>query len=271
MKTPASPGRWSDLGPRLGSGLVMLLLGAAAIWAGGVVFATLAVVVSALMVWELAAMLVPARRARAVVLGLLAGAALAAIFVLHSPFALALLIVPSLAGLWRLARRDWLVWGLYAFAIMLTGYGLVALRDGLNAPQGLRAIVWIIAVVVVSDVMGYFAGRTLGGPKFWPRISPKKTWSGTVAGWIGAMLVGAVYALSGIGGWGLLLLSPLLAFAGQLGDIAESWIKRRSGVKDSSALIPGHGGVLDRFDALIGAVLMVLLVAQFGTLPFVGG
>ncbi|HEY0212520.1 MAG TPA: phosphatidate cytidylyltransferase [Paenirhodobacter sp.] len=271
MTSRIPSGRWSDLRARLGSGLVLLALGAVSIWAGGTVFSVLSVVASGLMVWELAAMLVPGRRWWAIGLGMLGAAMLAVVFVLHSPFALVLLLVPSLVGWWRMARRNWLVWGPYAFAIMLTGYGLVALRDGLNVPLGLLAIVWIIAVVVMSDVMGYFAGRLLGGPKFWPRISPKKTWSGTVAGWIGAALVGLIYVASGHGGWSMLVLSPLLAFAGQLGDIAESWIKRRAGVKDSSALIPGHGGVLDRFDALIGAVLMVLLIVQFGGLPFVGG
>ena len=111
---------------------------------------------------------------------------------------------------------------------------------------------------VASDVLGYFAGRMLGGPKFWPAISPKKTWAGTVAGWIGAAVVGMVVVLVSGAGWLLVPFSALVAFAGQLGDIAESWVKRRAGVKDASSLIPGHGGVLDRFDALIGAVVLVM-------------
>ena len=138
-------------------------------------------------------------------------------------------------------------------AIMLAGYGLVALREG----GGTQVILWLVAVVVASDVLGYFAGRMLGGPKFWERISPKKTWSGTVAGWIGAALVGLCFALAG-SSWLLVPLSALVAFAGQMGDILESWVKRRAGVKDASSLIPGHGGVLDRFDALIGAVVLVM-------------
>ena len=95
----------------------------------------------------------------------------------------------------------------------------------------------------------------LGGPKFWPKVSPKKTWSGTIAGWIGAAAVGVLFASQGMVPWYYAVLSPLIALAGQFGDIAESWIKRRAGAKDSSSLIPGHGGVLDRFDALVGAVL----------------
>jgi phosphatidate cytidylyltransferase len=116
-------------------------------------------------------------------------------------------------------------------------------------------------------VAGYFAGRSLGGPKFWPAVSPKKTWSGTVAGWIGAAMVGLGFVLAGHGGWALVLLSPVVAFAGQMGDVVESWLKRRAGVKDSSHLIPGHGGLLDRFDALIGATVVVMLIGLVFPLP----
>ena len=150
---------------------------------------------------------------------------------------------------------------------MWAGYGLVTLRDA----AGSIVIVWLVGVVITSDVLGYFAGRLLGGAKFWPAISPKKTWSGTVAGWIGAALVGLGFVLLAGAGWGLVILSPIVAFAGQMGDIAESWIKRRTGVKDSSALIPGHGGVLDRFDALIFAVVAVMLLGLFGPLPIPTG
>ncbi|MES2549277.1 MAG: phosphatidate cytidylyltransferase, partial [Pseudomonadota bacterium] len=151
-------------------------------------------------------------------------------------------------------RRDRRLAGAYALAIMLAGYGLIDLRETGGGPM----ILWLVAVVVASDVLGYFAGRMLGGPKFWERVSPKKTWSGTVAGWIGAGLVGLVMVLAAGASWLLVPLSALVAFAGQLGDIAESWVKRRAGVKDASNLIPGHGGVLDRFDAMIGAVVAVL-------------
>ncbi|MFT3689966.1 phosphatidate cytidylyltransferase [Paenirhodobacter sp.] len=266
----APSGRWGDLKARLISGLAMLLAGAVAIWLGGTVFSALAVVVTGLLVQELAAMTAQGRLPRAWGLGVFAGAVLAWVLWMHSPFALAALVLPSVLGLWRIGR-DRIVWAVYAFAMMLTGYGLVAIRDGLNPPAGMFALLWIIAVVVASDVMGYFAGRMIGGPKFWPRISPKKTWSGTVAGWIGAVLTGALFVVLAGAETRILWLSPLLAFAGQMGDVAESWIKRRAGVKDSSNLIPGHGGVMDRFDALIGAVVMVLLISQAGLLPRFGG
>jgi phosphatidate cytidylyltransferase len=79
-----------------------------------------------------------------------------------------------------------------------------------------------------------------------------------VAGWIGAAALGAGFVYAGYGSTALIVISPIIAFAGQMGDIAESWLKRRAGVKDSSGLIPGHGGVMDRFDALVGAMLAVM-------------
>src|SRR5690606_3701496 len=124
----------------------------------------------------------------------------------------------------------------FGVAILLVGFELVYLRE----IYGLTFILWLIGVVILSDVLGYFAGKTLGGPKFWPRLSPKKTWSGTVAGWVGALLLGVLLWAAGLADAAVIALSPLVAFAGQLGDIAESWLKRRAGVKDSSNLIPGH-------------------------------
>ena len=124
-----------------------------------------------------------------------------------------------------------------------------------------------MTVVIATDVFGYFAGRTFGGPKFWPSISPKKTWSGTSAGWIAAGVVGFIFALFTDAGWSIVWVSMVLSFASQMGDIAESALKRRMKVKDSSTLIPGHGGPLDRFDALLGAALFMLLVTYVFKVP----
>jgi phosphatidate cytidylyltransferase len=125
--------------------------------------------------------------------------------------------------------------------------------------------------VVASDVGGYFVGRIAGGPKFWPRISPSKTWSGTLAGWVGGALVGgAGAAMLGVTGGGLALatlLAVVLACAAQAGDLWESALKRRAGVKDSSNLIPGHGGVMDRFDGMIGAAALMGAVALVTGFP----
>lgn len=262
--SPGAPDRWSDLRPRLISAAVMVAVGAAEIWLGGPAFAGLVIVLTGVMVWELARLTAPGRRGTPWAMGLLAAGALLAIVVLPGREVTALLLLPALA-LALTPRRDRRIAAAYASAVMLAGFGLIALRE-----VGTGAILWLLAVVITSDVLGYFVGRVLGGPKFWPRVSPKKTWSGTAAGWIGAALVGLCFVLWSGAGWGLVLLSPLVCLAGQMGDIAESWIKRRAGVKDSSHLIPGHGGVMDRFDALTGAVVAVMLLGLVLPLPLPG-
>lgn len=259
---PPSAGKWADLRTRLLSAIVMIAVGAVEIWLGGMAFAALVVLLTGVMVWELAMMTAPSRRRSPVALGAAAGIALMAALVLKTEIAALFLVVPSVA-LFLTPRRDRRLAGAYALAIMLAGYGLIDLR----AAGGTQVILWLVAVVVVSDVLGYFAGRLLGGPKFWERISPKKTWSGTVAGWIGAAGVGLILVLASGASWLVVPLSALVAFAGQMGDIAESWVKRRAGVKDASNLIPGHGGVLDRFDALIGAVVLVLVLGLVAPVP----
>lgn len=257
---------WNDLIPRLLSGVVMLGLGTLAIWAGGLGFRALVILVTALMIWELARMTARPASAPAEALAAVAAAVLVMILLLPGALPTLLLLVPSILGQLR-PRADRVVFAAYAVVVMVTGFGLILLRE----MGGATTILWIVALVVASDVMGYFAGRLLGGPKFWPRVSPKKTWSGTVAGWIGAACVGWAFHAAGLGGAALIWISPLIAFAGQLGDIAESAIKRRAGVKDSSSLIPGHGGVLDRFDALAFAVVLVSILAHVVDLPVSGG
>lgn len=257
-----APGRWGDLQPRLISAAVMLAVGAVEIWLGGLWFLVLITALTAIMIWELASMTAPGESIRALALAALA--ALSLILDEGWPSVPAYWLFPVVGLAFYLTpRRHRLGAALLAMAIMVAGHGLFVLRDESGTP----AILWLIGVVIASDVMGYFAGRLLGGPKFWPAVSPKKTWSGTVAGWIGAALVGLGFVLAGHGSWWLVAISPFLAFAGQLGDIAESWIKRRTGVKDSSNLIPGHGGLMDRFDALVGAMFFVMVLTRFVPLP----
>ncbi|MEM9970729.1 MAG: phosphatidate cytidylyltransferase, partial [Pseudomonadota bacterium] len=104
-------------------------------------------------------------------------------------------------------------------------------------------------------------------PKFWPKVSPKKTWSGTIAGWLGAALVAVFYIWQGASGPELIGISIAIAIAGQLGDVAESALKRRMDVKDSSSILPGHGGMFDRFDSMLGASIFLLLVEQIIDFP----
>ncbi len=249
--TPA--GKWGDLPTRLLSGIVVSVLGIGAVVAGGLPLQLLAVLVAGVSLWELARLTAPDQPARALMIGLAAGLFMAVPLVLHSPFWLAGLILPALFGLIG-PRNDRRAYGLYALAIMPAVYAFVAFREG----YGLGFAIWLVLVVIASDVLGYFGGRMLGGPKFWPRLSPKKTWSGTIAGWLGAGAVGMGFAIAYHQPWCLAGFSALTALAAQMGDIAESAIKRRAGVKDASNLIPGHGGLLDRIDGLIGAAVFVL-------------
>ncbi|MFZ1468943.1 MAG: phosphatidate cytidylyltransferase [Paracoccaceae bacterium] len=255
--TQSPPNRWADLRPRVLSAIAMVALGAVAIWQGGEIFAALSVACTGLMMWELARLTKGPGYDASVLLGLLAAVVLALNLWVPLFWVVPLMVLPVLVGLIA-PRRDVLVFIGYALVIMATGWSLVALRLTL----GIGPVLWLLAVVIASDVMGYFAGRILGGPKFWPKVSPKKTWSGTVAGWVGAALVGAGFWAAGQGLHALIWVSPLIAFAGQMGDIAESAIKRRAGAKDSSNLIPGHGGLMDRFDALaFAAILFAVLQA----------
>jgi phosphatidate cytidylyltransferase len=123
-------------------------------------------------------------------------------------------------------------------------------------------MLFIFAVVWATDIFAYFIGRAIGGPKLAPPISPGKTWSGAIGGTLASVLAGlaVVYLAGEPVGFGLVAVILLLSIASQIGDLFESWIKRRFGVKDSSRLIPGHGGVMDRVDGLVSACFVAFLV-----------
>lgn len=155
-------------------------------------------------------------------------------------------------------RRAWGGCGvLYAGAALVPS---VLLRA--DTEHGFTAIIFIFAIVWVTDIAAYFAGRAIGGPKLAPRLSPKKTWSGALGGSLAAMVAGiATAAIAGLDHLTVIaVLSFALSVAAQSGDLAESAMKRAFGVKDSSQLIPGHGGLMDRLDGFIAAVLVAVIV-----------
>jgi phosphatidate cytidylyltransferase len=132
-----------------------------------------------------------------------------------------------------------------------------------NDPDyGLTALLFLFATVWATDILAYLTGRTLGGPLLWPRLSPNKTWSGAIGGLLGGVAAGiaVAYASGGTRGAVAGVLALLLSVVAQGGDLFESAIKRRFGVKDASNLIPGHGGVMDRLDGFLVAALAAVLI-----------
>ncbi len=165
-------------------------------------------------------------------------------------------------------RRHWTAAG-FCYAAMAE---VASVLVRLDQVWGFAALILILLVVWVTDIGAYFAGRGIGGPKLWPRVSPKKTWAGAIGGFAASLVVAAGFVaidlsraeppqLLKLGP--LLLLGAALSVVSQLGDLFESAVKRRFGVKDSSHLIPGHGGLLDRLDGFVAAVVMA---AIFGVL-----
>jgi phosphatidate cytidylyltransferase len=159
-----------------------------------------------------------------------------------------------------LIARGKFVWAAAGFA-----YASAALLASILVRQdlvnGFAALMFVLLVVWATDIGGYFAGRSIGGPKLWPRVSPKKTWAGAFGGFAASLAVAAGFAVFGAGkAVPLLLVTAVLSVVSQAGDLLESAVKRRFGVKDSSHLIPGHGGLMDRLDGFVAAILMAWII-----------
>src|SRR5205814_6190038 len=173
-----------------------------------------------------------------------------------------LVLVVGLAGVTVVSpeRRLWTATG-FGYAAAAEVASVLVRHD---QAHGFVALILILLVVWVTDIGGYFAGRGIGGPKLWPRISPKKTWAGAIGGFAASLAVAIGFSALGHGkALPLLVLAAALSIAAQLGDLFESAVKRRFGVKDSSHIIPGHGGLMDRLDGFVAAVVMA---AIFGLL-----
>ena len=247
-----SPGR-AEFTLRIASGLALAVIGFTVLALGGIAFSVLCSAIAGAMIWELSRL---AWREitdlRAVILGVLAFAAMLPATLADLLGLVGWLIPPAVAVLAAATlRRGRTMMALYGTLLLLATLVLAEFR--IEKGAGLAA--WLVALVVATDAGAYFAGRAIGGPRLAPAISPGKRWSGAVGGCAAAVAVSLAFpafdpAMAAV-------LGLLFSIASQIGDLAESWIKRISGVKDSSNLIPGHGGVLDRFDGLAGVCLMV--------------
>ncbi len=253
-----------DLWPRVAAAVAMGLAAFLVAWFGNFVFIAFWWIASMIVLWEWQRMVRGERLVERVVAGALALAA-AALFAMHNSAsnATAALFVGALAVGW-LAGAPVRIWAgaglLYAGALVVS---LGVLRASPN--YGLPAVLWLFAVVWGVDVTAYFAGRLIGGPKLWLRVSPGKTWSGAVVGAVAGAACGLL-----LSGWTnrvdrLFWLGLAAAIVSELGDLFESALKRRFGVKDSSRLIPGHGGLMDRLDAFVAASLFAAIYAAANT------
>ena len=261
---PGRSGGLMDLGLRLVSAVVLAALALGALWAGGWLFAAFWLVAGVAIVWEWQHLV----GGQALNLRLVVGAATIAVSaglasLGQGEVGLALVMACSLLCAW-LAGRDKALWSgvgvFYAGALVVS---VCLLRNSLF--HGAAAILWLFAVVWGTDIMAYFGGRLIGGPKLWPRVSPGKTWSGFCVGVVSGAAAGCAVALYAttpgeLSLLPLVVLGLLAAMVSQGGDLFESAIKRRFGAKDSGRVIPGHGGVMDRLDGFIFAAAFAALI-----------
>lgn len=254
-------------------GVLLIAIALAAVYAGGFAFTALVAAAVLLMFAEWCVMHAIGRGLRLAGLTLLAFVIALLSF---GPITMAIIVIAAgAAGLGLFARnydRRRAFW--VASGILYCGLPGIALLWLRALPTGAMATFWTLAIVWTADIAAFFTGRAIGGPRFAPAISPNKTWAGV----IGAVLASAAIApllsgimTSGAATVGLRLLlaacGGVLAVLAVLGDLFESWIKRRAGVKDSGNLLPGHGGVLDRLDGLVPvSIVAALAVAWHGSL-----
>ncbi len=253
----------AELKRRIASALVLAVVVLAATWYGGLWFRVVAAAITVLIYYEWSTITRLAERDfRTNAFGWLAILLIAVDLVVDDGE----LSVPIIGGavitaiLLVLLRRGswWLPGGI--FYAGLSGISLAAIRADDQA--GLVATLFVFAVVWATDILAYFVGRALKGPKLAPRISPGKTWSGAIGGTVSGVIASSALTLgvfSRLSAW-TVAIAFLLSVASQVGDLFESFIKRRFGVKDSSHLIPGHGGVMDRVDGLVFACFAAFLL-----------
>ncbi len=262
-------GAASNLTLRVISAAVLAPAVLAFTYAGGWIFLAVCALAAGVILWEWVTMVARSGDPRILGPGWIVLAAGALLIGFERPEAAVgvLLIGAALAGLATAAWPDvsrpapsagWAVGGVTYAGVALLGPALLR-RD----PEwGLTALLFLFATVWITDIFAYLCGRAIGGPLLWPRISPKKTWSGALAGLIGGVVagVGVAYA-SGVGRLGIVgVMALFLSVVAQAGDLVESAVKRRFGAKDASHLIPGHGGLMDRLDGFLVAAIAALLI-----------
>lgn len=259
--------KFDDLKTRLGPAIAVAALAGVCIWLGGFWIAAVAALAAGLMMAEWRT-ITGVRLEKPLVTGgvYVFTCGWVPLIAWAQGWGLAVfgLVAIGLYGLiadWRRGAGAEGLWSILgAFYIGLAALAFVSLRA--VEPFGLISIIWAALVVVAADVGGYFAGRFFGGPKLWPAVSPKKTWSGLGGAVVLAFLTGGVFSWATTGTYfpQVCAVSVVAAILAQAGDMAESALKRHFGAKDSGSILPGHGGVLDRLDGHMAAVLVAAVV-----------
>jgi phosphatidate cytidylyltransferase len=259
---------WSDLGARIASGVVLAALALAAGWVGGAWLAGACGAAVVAMSYEWARMSEPDALTPAFLFAL-AGSLGAVMFSSWQNLSYAVGWMVLCAALSAARRRT--LTGVIETAGGAVYIGLPAavflwLRN--RAPEGLETILALFAIIWASDIFAYFGGKLIGGPKVATGLSPNKTWSGIASGTAAGAAAGLgcayVFQVAGDLRMAWVAIGAAVAFTGLMGDLFESFLKRRFGVKDASRLIPGHGGVLDRIDSLMAATLLAGAALAFG-------
>ncbi|MCC6777046.1 MAG: phosphatidate cytidylyltransferase [Hyphomicrobiales bacterium] len=258
--TDAGP-RFGELALRVLSALILVPLAIGAAYVGGWLFALFWAIAAVGVLWEWMSLVAGAERVSVLTIaGVAIVLATALMGVGHLTAALIVLLLTMLAAaaLARAERRTWVALGTL-YSGLLSAMPTLLRND---EQQGFVAILLVFAVVWTTDIVAYFVGRAVGGPKLMPKVSPKKTWSGALGGAAGAVLAAiAVARLAGLPSvLAVALLALVLSVIAQAGDLFESFLKRRFGAKDSGHLIPGHGGLMDRLDGFVTAVTAAALI-----------
>lgn len=269
--TPPKPkSTWADLGPRILSAIVIVAVIATGLYFGGYVFSILAAIVFGITYreWEQMVTLKPLAPFGMLLIVLLAIAAI--IFPLHGPIGtigvIVIAVIVSLFG--DRPVIPWRIGGLLFFgAVLIASLGMRG-----TDPAGIVAGWYLGIVIALNDTGAFFAGRVIGGPKLAPAISPAKTRAGAIGGWLIGTIAGTIYwmVFTSSPWWIGLIFSALLGPIGQVGDLTESAIKRVFRIKDSSDIIPGHGGFMDRLDSVsFGVIALYVVGALHGGLDHV--
>ena len=270
---------FGDLRTRFVSAAILIAAAVGSLLLGGTPFVLFWLSAGLAILWEWQAMVGVERRLVRTLAGGVALCVAASLCVQMATDHAVLVVGVGAAAVAALARPDRRVWAgvgvLYAGTLVVCVLMIrPALAMPLEGPFDVRTMIWLFAVVWGTDVAAYFAGRTLGGPKVWPAVSPGKTWSGTLigiaCGALAGLAVGSFRPVVPILALPVLGVGLVAAMVSQIGDFFESGVKRRFGLKDSSRLIPGHGGVMDRLDGFVAAALTIVVLALLRDAASVG-